>query len=310
MLDRSDLSDLLGPPTRGKVRDVYELPGDRLLFVATDRLSAFDVVLGCVPHKGQVLTEVSNWWFDQLSPIVAHHVVDRVDPNAVVGVRCRTLPVEVVVRGYLTGVTSTALWPRYRDGARELYGIRLPDGLSFNDPLPTPIVTPTTKAAVGHDEPVTSAEVVSRGLVEAALWEQVCDVALALFRRGGELAAAAGLTLVDTKYEFGLDPAGRLTLIDEVHTPDSSRFWRAETGENLDKELVRRWYAEHGYRGEGAPPPLPDELAATLSQAYLEIHRRLCRRDFEPAPIPEAERLHANVAAWLAAQGTPPAARP
>lgn len=300
MLDRSDLTDLLGPPTRGKVRDVYELPEDRLLFVATDRLSAFDVVLGCVPHKGQVLTEVSNWWFDHLAPIVAHHVVDRVDPNAVVGVRCRTLPVEVVVRGYLTGVTSTALWPRYRDGARELYGIRLPDGLSFNDPLPTPIVTPTTKAAVGHDEPVTSAEVVSRGLVDGALWEQVCDVALALFRRGGELAADAGLTLVDTKYEFGLDPEGRLTLIDEVHTPDSSRFWLQETGENLDKELVRRWYAEHGYRGEGAPPPLPDELAATLSTAYLEIHRRLCRVAFEPAATPEAERLHANVAAWLA----------
>lgn len=303
MLDRSDLSDLLGPPTRGKVRDVYGLPGDRLLFVASDRLSAFDVVLGCVPHKGQVLTEVSNWWFDRLEPIVAHHVVDRVDPNAVVGVRCTTLPVEVVVRGYLTGVTSTALWPRYRDGARELYGIRLPDGLRFNDPLPTPIVTPTTKAVHGHDEPITSAEVVERGLVEAGLWARVQEVALALFRRGGELATEAGLTLVDTKYEFGLDPHGALTLIDEVHTPDSSRFWLNETGENLDKELVRRWYADNGYRGEGDPPPLPDELGATLSTAYLEIHRRLCRRPFEPGETPEAERLHRNVADWLHRHG-------
>jgi len=307
VLEQSDLSALVGPPVRGKVRDVYDLPGDRLLLVASDRLSAFDQVIGCVPHKGQVLTEVSTWWFEQLADVVPNHLLATVDPNAVVGRRCRAVPVEVVVRGYLTGVTSTALWPRYRDGARELYGIRLPDGLAFNDPLPEPLITPTTKAAAGaHDEPVSSAEVVGRGLVDADRWDEICAVALALFRRGGELAAAAGLTLVDTKYEFGVDGDGRLTLIDEVHTPDSSRFWRGLPGEpgdkaHLDKEIVRRWYAESGYRGDGPPPPLPDELAATLSTAYLEIHHRLLGRAFEPAETPEHDRLVRNVSAWLAA---------
>jgi phosphoribosylaminoimidazole-succinocarboxamide synthase len=305
VLEQSDLADLLGPPTRGKVRDVYDLPGGRLLLVATDRLSAFDQVIGCVPYKVQVLTEVATWWFEQLSDVVAHHLLATVDPNAVVGRRCRTVPVEVVVRGYLTGVTSTSLWPRYRDGARELYGLRLPDGLAFNDPLPQPIITPTTKAEAGrHDEPVSGAEVVSRGLVDARRWDEIQDVAFALFRRGGELAAGAGLTLVDTKYEFGLDDDDRLTLIDEVHTPDSSRFWRAGTAEHLDKELVRRWYADNGYRGDGPPPPLPEDLGATLSEAYLEVHRRLTGRTFEPAPTPETDRLRANVAAWLTA-GSP-----
>ena len=301
MLERSDLSDLLGPPVRGKVRDVYRLDGERLLLVATDRLSAFDRVLGCVAHKGQVLTEVSNWWFDALADVVPNHLVDRVDPNAVVGRACTTLPVEVVVRGYLTGVTSTSLWPRYRDGARQLYGLRLPDGLAFNDALPAPIITPTTKAAATeHDEPISAADVVAKGLVDAVRWAEVEAVALALFQRGSELAAQAGLTLVDTKYEFGIDAEGRLTLIDEVHTPDSSRFWRAGTFEHLDKELVRRWYAAQGYRGDGDPPPWPQELAATLSGAYLELHRALCGGAFEPGATPEQDRLAANVQRWLA----------
>jgi phosphoribosylaminoimidazole-succinocarboxamide synthase len=303
MLERADLQPLLGEPRRGKVRDVYDLPGGLLLFVASDRLSAFDTILGCVPHKGQLLTEVSTWWFEQLAPVVAHHQVATVDPNAIAGRRCRTLPVEVVVRGYLTGVTSTALWPRYRDGARELYGLRLPDGLQFNDPLPEPLITPTTKADRGHDEPVSSAEVVERGLVDAARWDEVQAVALALFRRGSELAAAAGLTLVDTKYEFGLDDGDRLTLIDEVHTPDSSRFWVRGSGDNLDKELVRRWYAERGYRGEGPPPPLPAELAESLTAAYREVHRRLTGRPFVPGEVPEGPRLERNVTAWLGGRG-------
>ncbi len=303
MLEQSDLTVLLGPPRRGKVRDVYDLPGDRLLFVASDRVSAFDLVLGCVPHKGQILTELSNWWFAQLAPIVAHHLLDEIDPNAVVGRRCRTLPIELVVRGYLTGVTSTSLWPRYREGERVLYGIELPDGLEFNDPLPTALITPTTKAAVGHDEPVTAAEVVARGLVDPQRWAEVQAAALAIFRRGGELAASAGLTLVDTKYEFGVDAAGRLTLIDEVHTPDSSRFWLTATGESLDKEILRRWYAERGYRGDGPPPAFDRDLADTLSRAYQQVYERLLGRPFVPAETPEHERLTRNVGAWLDAQG-------
>jgi len=304
VLERTDLHDrlggLLGPPQRGKVRDVYRVDEQRLLMVATDRISAFDRVLGSVPHKGQVLTEVSNWWFDQLADIVPNHLLASVDPNAVLVQACETLPVEVVVRGYLTGVTSTSLWPRYRDGARELYGLVLPDGLAFDDPLPTPIITPTTKAAANqHDQPISAADIVAGGLVSARRWAEVEAVALALFRRGGELATATGLTLVDTKYEFGVDPAGRLTLIDEVHTPDSSRFWRNQDHQHLDKELLRRWYADRGYRGDGDPPAWPQELAATLSAAYLDLRGRLLGTPFQPAPQPAAERLAANVIAAL-----------
>lgn len=304
MLERTDLHErfpaVLGPVQRGKVRDVYRVDDQRLLMVATDRISAFDRVLGCVPHKGQVLTEVSNWWFAQTADIVPNHLLDRVDPNAVLVRACVTLPVEVVVRGYLTGVTSTSLWPRYSDGARELYGLVLPDGLAFDDPLPTPIITPTTKAAVNqHDQPISAAHIVTEGLVSAQRWAEVEAAALALFRRGSELATAAGLTLVDTKYEFGLDHEDRLTLIDEVHTPDSSRFWRNEDHQHLDKELLRCWYAERGYRGDGDPPPWPHQLAATLSVAYLELRERLLGTPFEPGAQPAADRLATNVSAAL-----------
>ncbi len=307
MLERTDLHrqlpDLLQPPQRGKVRDVYRVDAQRLLMVATDRISAFDRVLGSVAHKGQVLTEVSNWWFAQLADIVPNHLLSPVDPNAVLVRACDTLPVEVVVRGYLTGVTSTSLWPRYRDGARELYGLVLPDGLAFDDPLPTPIITPTTKAAANqHDQPISVADIVTGGLVSAPRWAEVEAAALALFRRGGELAAAAGLTLVDTKYEFGVDAEDRLTLIDEVHTPDSSRFWRNDDHRHLDKELLRRWYAERGYRGDGEPPAWPGELASILSDAYLELRQRLLGTPFEPAAQPAADRVAANVIAALGAR--------
>ncbi len=305
MLERTDLT-FLGTPERGKVRDVYRLDDGRLVLVTTDRLSAFDRVLGCVPHKGQVLTELAAWWFEQLADVVASHVVAVPDPNVTIGRTCAALPVEVVVRGYLTGVTSTALWPRYEAGDRVLYGVRLPDGLAFNDPLPTPIITPTTKATGGaHDEPLSSAEVVSRGLVPAQRWSEVCEVALEIFRRGTERAAAQGITLVDTKYEFGIDPAGRLTLIDEVHTPDSSRFWRSGTTENLDKEVVRRAYAHNGYRGDGDPPPLPAELGARLSGVYIEVAEALMGRPFVAAEEPAEPRIERNVRAYL---GRSPAA--
>jgi phosphoribosylaminoimidazole-succinocarboxamide synthase len=287
------------------VRDVYPLaprrPGgeDLLLLVATDRISAFDRVLGCVPGKGQLLTAISAWWFDAVADLVPHHLVAVPDPAVTIARRCTPLPVEVVMRAHLTGSTSTSVWTRYAAGERLVYGIELPEGLAKDDPLPRAILTPTTKAPQGqHDEPLSSAEVVARGLVAPELWEQVEAVAEAVFRRGRERAAAAGLTLVDTKYEFGLDD-GHLTLIDEVHTPDSSRFWLRSTGENLDKELVRRWYAEHGYHGDGPPPSLPADLAASLAAAYQEVHRRLTGREFVPAEEPEGPRLERNVSAWL-----------
>ena len=301
MLANTDLTALLGPPNRGKVRDNYDLGDGRLVLVTTDRLSAFDRVLGTVPHKGQVLNQLAAWWFEELHDIVAGHLLAVPDPNVTVAARCTPLPVEVVVRGYLTGVTSTALWPRYEAGERVLYGLRLPDGLARNDELPDALITPTTKAEAGqHDEPISSVDVVARGLVERALWDQTCEVALALFARGQARARQAGLTLVDTKYEFGVDSQGELTLIDEVHTPDSSRYWRSGTTEPKDKELVRIYYAGLGYRGDGAPPPLPAEVGAELGRRYVEVFEALTGTVFEPAEEPAEPRIEANLRRWLA----------
>ena len=276
----------LGERHSGKVRDFYILPDGRRVLVTTDRLSAFDRILGAVPYKGQVLNQLSAFWFDETRSIVDNHMLAVPDPNVMVVTECEPFPVEVIVRGYITGVTQTALWYRYSLGEREIYGYRLPEGLRKNDPLPEPMMTPTTKGRAGeHDERLTCAEVVQKGYLDAPTWEQVMEAALALFRYGQEVARRAGLILVDTKYEFGRAPDGRILLIDEVHTPDSSRFWIADTyeerraageePESLDKEYVRLWYAERGYRGDGDPPPLPAGLAARLSQRDIACYERL-----------------------------------
>lgn len=290
----------------GKVRDSYTLPGGRRLLVTTDRLSAFDRVLACVPYKGQVLNQLSAWWFERTRDSVANHMLSVPDPNAVVAVEAQPFPVEVIVRGYITGVTTTALWHRYALGEREIYGYQLPDGLRKNEPLPAPMITPTTKGgATGHDERLTCAEVVGRGLLDAATWDEVQAAALALYARGRAVAEAAGLLLVDTKYEFGRGPDGRVLLIDEVHTPDSSRYWRAETyaaqlaagaePENFDKEFVRLAYAARGYVGDGPPPDMPDTLWVAASERYIGIFEMLTGRDFEPASYPAEPRLRANL---------------
>ena len=242
----------LGERHSGKVRDFYILPDGRRVLVTTDRLSAFDRILGAVPYKGQVLNQLSAFWFDETRSIVDNHMLAVPDPNVMVVTECEPFPVEVIVRGYITGVTQTALWYRYSLGEREIYGYRLPEGLRKNDPLPEPMMTPTTKGRAGeHDERLTCAEVVQKGYLDAPTWEQVMEAALALFRYGQEVARRAGLILVDTKYEFGRAPDGRILLIDEVHTPDSSRFWIADTYEErrgagegagrLGKEDVRVW---------------------------------------------------------------------
>jgi len=291
----------LGPVTRGKVRDMIDL-GDRLVLVATDRISAFDHVLGTVPYRGQVLNQLAAWWFEQISDIVPSHVDSVIDPNVTIGRKCTTVPVEVVVRAQLTGTTSTALWTRYAAGERNIYGIDFPDGMSKNDPLPTSIITPTTKAEHGaHDTPITEADIVVDGLVEADLWHRIRTAALSIFERGREIAAERGLILVDTKYEFGIDVDGVLTIIDEVHTPDSSRYWRASTArdlvaagsepENLDKEVVRLAYASEGYTGEGAPPPLPAALAARASGVYTQAYEMLTGSEFVPAEYPAGPRI-------------------
>jgi phosphoribosylaminoimidazole-succinocarboxamide synthase len=292
----------------GKVRDGYDLPGGGRLLITTDRLSAFDRILAAVPYKGQVLNQLAAWWFEQLTDILPNHLIDVPDPNASIVTLAKPFSVEVVVRGHITGVTSTALWHRYALGERLIYGYRFPDGLHKNQALPHPIITPTTKGGpTGHDERLTCAEVVEHGWLDAPSWEQVQAAALAIFRRGQRIAHDAGLILVDTKYEFGRAAGGQVMLIDEVHTPDSSRFWKADSyaarvaagqePENFDKEFVRLAYAEQGYRGDGAPPAMPATLWAAASQRYIAIYEMLTGRAFAPAAYPVGPRLTANLKA-------------
>jgi phosphoribosylaminoimidazole-succinocarboxamide synthase len=286
----------------GKVRVSYRLDNRQRLIITTDRLSAFDRVVAGIPYKGQVLNQLAAWWFEQTSDLVANHYISTPDPNASVVREATPLPVEVVVRGYITGVTSTSLWQQYADGARTIYGHEFPDGLLKNIKLPEPIVTPTTKAAAGeHDVPITCDEVVTLGLVDPELWAKVQSAALAVFARGQRIAEKAGLILADTKYEFGLAADGRLLLIDEMHTPDSSRFWLAETyesrladgiePESLDKEPIRRWLIDSGYSGDGPSPELPSDVVATTTDRYIQAYETLTGMTFEPGAQPVDQRL-------------------
>jgi len=295
---------------RGKVRDLFALPGGRRLIVTTDRLSAFDRVLASVPFKGQVLNQLSAFWFEGTTDLIPNHLLAVPDPNVSLVRDCAPLPIEVIVRGYISGTTHTSLWYRYSLGERRIYGYDLPDGLAKNQQLPAPIITPTTKARAGeHDERIDCSEVVSRGLLDAATWERVQAAALDLFRHGQEVARRGGLILVDTKYEFGRDDGGDLVLIDEVHTPDSSRFWvtagyeeRLAAGlepDNLDKEFVRLWYAEQGYRGDGEPPAPPPELLARMAERYVRLYEMLTGRAFVPAPYPAEQRIAAALRGYL-----------
>lgn len=290
----------------GKVRDNYPLSEQRRLLITTDRLSAFDRVLGCVPYKGQVLNQLSAWWFSNTGDIISNHLIETPDPNALVAINVEPFPVEVIVRGYITGVTSTALWHRYSLGEREIYGYHFPEGLRKNQILVEPIITPTTKGGpTGHDERLTCAEVVTKGYLEATDWDLIQTAALQLFKRGQATAKRAGLLLVDTKYEFGRTINGDILLIDEVHTPDSSRFWRADTyserfatnaePDNFDKEFVRLAYAERGYRGEGPAPELPEEIWLSASQRYIQIYEMLTGKEFVPGKYPVEFRLQDNL---------------
>jgi phosphoribosylaminoimidazole-succinocarboxamide synthase len=292
--------------TLGKVRDWYDLPDCKRLIVTTDRLSAFDRILAAVPYKGQVLNQLSAWWFEQIQDIIPNHIVSLPDPNAAIVHIAEPFPVEVIVRGYITGVTSTALWYRYSIGERDIYGYKFPEGLQKNQVLLEPIITPTTKGGLtGHDERLTCTEVVERGLLDSQTWDQVQSAALAIFKRGQEVARKAGIILVDTKYEFGRAMDGSVMLIDEVHTPDSSRFWKADTydarfaagedPENFDKEFVRLAYVEKGYRGDGEMPSMSDELWVSASERYIQIHEMLTDKEFVPGAYPIQERLLENL---------------
>ncbi len=265
---------------RGKVRDNYDLPDGRRILIATDRLSAFDRVLAAIPYKGQVLTQTARFWFAATADLCPNWALDYPDPNVVVGHRLTMLPVELVVRGYLAGTTSTSILTQYRAGRREMYGMRFPDGMRDNECLPAPVITPTSKASEGgHDEPLSASDIIQRGLLTAAQWEEVGAHALALFTRGQAMMAERGLILVDTKYEFGTDGDGQVVLADEIHTPDSSRFWRAssyaerfergEPPESFDKDFVRAWVAARCDPYRDQIPPIPPELIGQTSQRYI-----------------------------------------
>jgi phosphoribosylaminoimidazole-succinocarboxamide synthase len=290
----------------GKVRDWYPLAGGNRLLITTDRLSAFDRILARVPYKGQILNQLAAWWFDATADIIPNHTVSVPDPNALVAQEAEPFTVEVIVRGYITGVTSTALWYRYSLGERDIYGYHIPEGLKKNQALPKPIITPTTKGGPsGHDERLTCTEVVEKGYLDRATWERVMAAALSIFQRGQQVAEKAGLILVDTKYEFGRTPDGKVVLIDEVHTPDSSRFWKADTyperfaagqePENFDKEFVRLAYAEEGYRGDGPIPEMNVDLWVAASQRYITIYEMLTGQVFIPGDYPVEARLVKNL---------------
>jgi phosphoribosylaminoimidazole-succinocarboxamide synthase len=311
----ADIPELPGH-YRGKVRDNYDLPDGRRILIASDRLSAFDRILATVPFKGQVLTQTARFWFEATSDICSNHVLDYPDPNVVVARRLDILPVEVVVRAYLAGTTSTSILTMYKAGRREMYGIRLPDGMRENQALPQPIITPTSKAAYGgHDEPLTPAEIVGRKLLAGAQWEQVSACALALFARGQEMAAKRGLILVDTKYEFGTDADGSIVLADEIHTPDSSRYWFAESyirrfaegarPESFDKDFVRSWVAARCDPYKDPIPEIPTDMILDTAAVYIRAFETITGQEFRfpDAGEPVLDRIRRNLAPCFQAVG-------
>jgi len=297
---------------RGKVRENYDLPDGRRILISTDRQSAFDQVLAAVPFKGQVLTQTARFWFEATQDICPNHVIEYPDPNVVVGRRLDMLPIEVVVRDYLTGSTDTSIWSMYKAGQRHMYGLDFPQGLVKNDKLPDTILTPTTKAEVGgHDAPISPSEIVATGLLTQAQWDELARLSLALFARGREIAAGNGLILVDTKFEFGIDGDGRITLADEILTPDSSRYWlaasyvqrhaRAEEPESLDKEFLRLWIAARCDPYTQPIPAIPDDTLVEFSQKYISLFEMVTGRSFEAPADGESvkDRIRRNLAKYF-----------
>jgi len=296
--------------TSGKVRESYDLPDGRRIMIASDRQSAFDYVLAAVPYKGQVLNQTANFWFEATADICANHIIDTPDPNVVVGKRLDMLPVEMVVRDYMTGSTETSIWPMYQRGERVMYGVEFPDGLSKNQKLPETILTPTTKGMAGeHDEPTTPTEIVETGRLTQAQWDELAELSLGVFARGREIAAENGLILVDTKYEFGVDPdTGRITLADEIHTPDSSRYWLADSyagrlaegkePESLDKEFLRLWINERCDPYKEPIPEIPADTLMEFSGKYVQLYEQVTGQTFEHAPMdrPVMDRIRENLA--------------
>lgn len=288
----------------GKVRENYDLPDGNRIIIATDRLSAFDTILTSIPYKGQILTQIARYWFDQTRDICPNHVVSYPDPNVVIGKRLEILPVEIVVRGYLAGSTSTSILTRYKAGQREMYGITLPDGLKPHQKLPEPIITPTSKAFDGgHDEPLSPAEILFKGLLSVTQWKTLSDYAFKLFARGQEMAAKRGLILVDTKYEFGVDENGTIILADEIHTPDSSRYWIAESYQDslesntvpksFDKDFVRNWVSQRCDPYKDPIPEIPASLVRDTSAVYIKAYEAITGDAFDAIAVDQD--IHARV---------------
>jgi phosphoribosylaminoimidazole-succinocarboxamide synthase len=298
-LDLPSLGDLY----RGKVRDNYSR-GDRIVMVTTDRVSAFDHVLGTIPFKGEVLSRLTAFWFEKVKDIAPTHLVDVPDPSVMVVKKAKPFPVEIIIRGYITG----SLWRDYQAGKAGAYGIEWPEGLRKDERFQAPIITPSTKAEYGmHDEPISEGEILAKGLVAPEIWREEPVVSERLFRRGQEWATSRGLILVDTKYEMGI-AEGKLVVIDEIHTPDSSRYWVADGYEDrfargddqamLDKENIRQWLIkEHGFSGHGTPPPLTDEVRVMLARKYIEVYERLTGETFTSGVGSVAERIERNLRA-------------
>ncbi|HAU1272124.1 TPA: phosphoribosylaminoimidazolesuccinocarboxamide synthase [Legionella pneumophila] len=299
-----------GKKYKGKVRDTYDL-GEQLILVTTDRQSAFDRYLAAVPYKGQVLNLTSVWWFKNTQAIVPNHLIAVPDPNVAIAKKCKIFPIEFVVRGYISGSTSTSLWTQYQKGIRDYCGITFPDGLRKNQKLERPVITPTTKETV-HDRPISPHEIVAEGWMTQEDWDEASSYALRLFQHGMEVAQRHGLILVDTKYEFGRDAEGRIILVDEVHTPDSSRYWlfnsyqeRFEAGkepENIDKEFLRLWFVDHcdPYKDK-VLPQAPQELIVTLASRYIQLYEMITGESFvyDSKPGPVNDRILHNIQRWL-----------
>ena len=304
-LEGTDFSNL-GKKYEGKVRDNYTLADGRRVLVTTDRISAFDRVLGTLPLKGQVLNWVAAWWFRHTQSIAKNHMLGVPDPNVLLARECQLLPVEMVVRAYLTGTTSTSIWVHYERGEREFCGHRLPDGMKKHQRLPEPLLTPSTKAAHGdHDVSASREEIIALTGMPSAEFDEAARMAMALFAEGQRVCRERGLILVDTKYELGKTPEGEIVVIDEIHTPDSSRFWYERTyaerfaaghdPESFDKEYVRRWLAERGFRGDGPIPAIPDDVKIEAMLRYIEAVEQITGEAFVPNLDEPIARMRKNL---------------
>lgn len=301
--------DVLGEKYEGKVRDNYT-QGDKRFIVVTDRLSAFDRVIALIPFKGQVLNQMAKFWFEKTADIMGNHVIEFPDPNVVLAKQCTAMPVEMVVRGYLTGVTTTSAWYHYEKGERDFCGNKLPDGMKKNERFPEPILTPSTKAEYGgHDESVSRENILGRGIITPEQFDYMAEKSMELYKRGVEIAAKQGIILVDTKYEFGVNKEGEIVLIDEIHTPDSSRFWfaneyeaRLASGEEqkkIDKEYLREWLADRGFRGEGDIPEIPDEVRAETARRYIEAYELITGEKFVAEVGDVYDRIKDNLSKYF-----------